>query len=126
MKIEHAVKYNKRRVPVVWKGAEDSQVYPDMTVHNRVFLRRQDDFEANFELLIDALDTDVLRGPELTAAEGWLAISRSMEPQSTELHDDCIIFSRATVSRIQGAIYSDITVVFVMMMGLLAFAFHLE
>ena len=49
-----------------------------------------------------------------------------MEPQSTELHDDCIIFSRATVSRIQGAIYSDITVVFVMMMGLLAFAFHLE
>ena len=70
MKIEHAVKYNKRRVLVVWKGAEDSQVYPDMTVHNRVFLRRQDDFEANFELLIDALDTDVLRGPELTAAEG--------------------------------------------------------
>ena len=150
LEIEHAVKHNKRLVPVVWKDADD--VHQSMSVHNWVFLRQEDDFEANFELLIDALDTDlayirehtrlltraiewhdnnrrrtdVLRGPELTAAEGWLSISQSMEPQSTELHDDCIIFSRATVSRIQGAIYSDITVVFVMMMGLLAFAFHLE
>ncbi|MAT74601.1 hypothetical protein CMK14_05540 [Candidatus Poribacteria bacterium] len=112
-------------------------------------MRAEDAFEANFELLIDALDTDlayirkhtrlltraiewqdnnrprtdVLRGPELTVTEGWLTISQSMEPQSTELHDDYITFSRATVGRIQKSIYSGVAVAFVMMMGLLAFAF---
>ena len=149
LEIEHAVKHNKRLVPVVWKDAEDNQVHSAMTAHNWVFLRAEDDFEANFELLIDALDTDlayirehtrlltraiewqdnnrprtdVLRGPELTVTEGWLTISQSMEPQSTELHDDYITFSRATVGRIQKSIYSGVAVAFVMMMGLLAFAF---
>ncbi|MDP7279993.1 MAG: toll/interleukin-1 receptor domain-containing protein, partial [Candidatus Poribacteria bacterium] len=106
LEIEHAVKHNKRLVPVVWKEVEDHQVHSAMTAHNWVFLRAEDDFEANFELLIDALDTDlayikehtrlltraiewqdnnrrrtdVLRGPELTAAEGWLTISQLMEP----------------------------------------------
>ena len=30
-----------------------------MSAHNWVFLRQEDDFEANFERLIDALDTDL-------------------------------------------------------------------
>jgi len=30
-----------------------------MSAHNWVFLRPEDDFEANFELLIEALDTDL-------------------------------------------------------------------
>jgi hypothetical protein len=132
----------------VWKDAED--VHQAMSAHNWVFLRPQDDFEANFELLIDALDTDlayirehtrlltraiewhdnnrrrtdVLRGPELTAAEGWLSISQSMEPQSTELHDDYITFSRATVNRFQRLIISGVTVAFVLVLGLAAFSFY--
>ena len=59
LEIEHAGKHNKRLVPVVWKEVEDSQVHPTMTAHNWVFLRQEDDFEANFELLIQALDTDL-------------------------------------------------------------------
>ena len=59
--------------------------------------------------------SDVLRGPELTAAEGWLSISRSMEPQSTELHDDYITFSWANASRIQRLIYSSIGVAFIIL-----------
>ena len=146
--IEHAVKHNKRLVPVIWKDADD--VHQSMSAHNWVFLRQEDDFEANFELLIDALDTDlayirehtrlltraiewhdnnrrrtdVLRGPELTAAEGWLSISQSMEPQSTELHDDYITFSRATVNRFQRLIISGVTVAFVLVLGLAAFSFY--
>ena len=54
LEIEHAVKHNKRLVPVVWKEVEDNQVHSAMSTHNWVFLRQQDDFEANFELLIDA------------------------------------------------------------------------
>ncbi len=44
LEIEHAVKHNKRLVPVVWKNAEDSQVHSAMTAHNWVFLRTEDDF----------------------------------------------------------------------------------
>ena len=54
LEIEHAVKHNKRLIPVVWKEVEDNQVHSAMTAHNWVFLRAEDDFEANFELLIDA------------------------------------------------------------------------
>ena len=148
LEIEHAVKHNKRLVPVVWKETDDA--HQAMSAHNWVFLREEDDFEANFELLIDALDTDlayirehtrlltraiewhdnnrrrtdVLRGPELTAAEGWLSISQSMEPQSTELHDDYITFSRAAVNRFQRLMISGVTVAFIMMVGLSVFAFY--
>ena len=103
-------------------------------------MRAEDAFEANFELLIDALDTDlayirkhtrlltraiewqdnnrprtdVLRGPELTATEGWLSISKSMDPQSAEFHDDDITFSRDNVSWIQRLIYSSIAAAFIL------------
>ncbi|MBG58969.1 MAG: hypothetical protein CMJ16_00780, partial [Peredibacter sp.] len=50
-------KHNKRLVPVIWKDADD--VHQSMSAYNWVFLRQEDDFEANFELLIDALDTDL-------------------------------------------------------------------
>ena len=119
-----------------------------MSAHNGVFLREEEDFEANFELLVDALDTDLayirehtrlliraiewndnnwprtdgLRWPELTAVEGWLSISQSMEPQSTELRDDYITFSRATVNRLQRLIYSGVAVAFVLVLGLAVFA----
>ena len=59
LEIEHAVKHNKRLVPVVWKDADD--VHQSMSAHNWVFLRQQDDFEANFELLIDALLAQALK-----------------------------------------------------------------
>merc|ERR1712098_205296 len=104
LEIEHAVKHNKRLVPVVWKDADD--VHQAMSAHNWVFLRPQDDFEANFELLIGALDTDLeyvkehtrlltraiewdqkyqknsgeLRDQELLIAEAWLAVSGLKKP----------------------------------------------
>ena len=124
LEIEHAVKHNKRLVPVVWKEVEASQVPPTMTAHNWVFLRQEDDFEANFELLIQALDTDLehvrehtrlltraiewdqggrskglaLSRQELTMAEGWLTQGVSKEPRPAELHSEYIAFSRAAVN----------------------------
>ena len=119
-----------------------------MSAHNWVFLRQEDDFKANFELLIDALDTDlayirehtplltcalewqdnnqrrtdVLRGPELTAAEGWLVISQSMQLLSTNLQQKYIVFSRETVRRLQRLIYSAIAGGFILVLGITAFA----
>jgi len=118
LEIGHAVKHNKRLVPVVWKDADD--VHQAMSAHNWVFLRQEDDFEANFELLVDALDTDLeyvkehtrlltraiewdqkyqknsgeLRDQELLVAEAWLAVSGLKEPSATDLQRDYITYSR--------------------------------
>ena len=59
MEIEHAIKHNKRLVPIVLYDVADDQVHSAMSTHNWVFLREEDDFEDNFELLIDALDPDL-------------------------------------------------------------------
>ena len=121
-----------------------------MSAHNWVFLRPDDNFEANFELLIDALDTDlayirehtrlltraiewndnnrrpsnVLRNEELTKAEGWLSISQSMQPPATELHIDYITFSRVTIKRLQSLIYSGIGIGVILVLALAGFSFH--
>ena len=47
LEIEHAVQHNKRLVPVVLHDVEDDQVHSAMSAHNWVFLREEDDFEAN-------------------------------------------------------------------------------
>ena len=148
LEIEHAVKHNKRLVPVVWKDADD--VHQSMSAHNWVFLREEDDFEANFELLIDALDTDLdyvrehtrlltlsidwnqnqrrrsagLRGQELQTAEGWLQQSGSKDPQPSELHREYLSFSRTVVDRFQRLVISSVAVAFVCLLGLLVFAFY--
>lgn len=57
LEIEHTVKHNKRLIPVAWKDADN--VHQVMLAHNWLFLREADDFNANLELLIDALDTDL-------------------------------------------------------------------
>ena len=150
LEIEHAVKHNKRLVPVVWKEVEDHQVHSAMTAHNWVFLRAEDDFEANFELLIGALDTDLdyvrehtrlltlaidwdqnqrrrsagLRGQELQTAEGWLAQSGSKDPQPAGLHKEYLTFSRTVVNRLQRLVMSGIAVAFVLVLGLAVSAFY--
>ena len=148
LEIEHAVKHNKRLVPVVWKDADD--VHQSMSAHNWVFLRQEDDFEANFERLIDALDTDLdyvrehtrlltlsidwdqnqrrrsagLRGQELQTAEGWLQQSGSKDPQPAELHREYLTFSRTVVDRFRRLVISSVAVAFICLLGLLVFAFY--
>ena len=148
LEIEHAVKHNKRLIPVVWKDADG--VHQAMSAHNWVFLREEDDFEANFELLIDALDTDLdyvrehtrlltlsidwdqnqrrrsagLRGQELQTAEGWLQQSGSKDPQPAELHREYLTFSRTVVDRFRRLVISSVAVAFICLLGLLVFAFY--
>ncbi|MDP7000089.1 MAG: WD40 repeat domain-containing protein, partial [Candidatus Poribacteria bacterium] len=126
------------------------QVHSAMTAHNWVFLRQQDDFEANFELLIDALDTDLdyvrehtrlltlsidwdqnqrrrsagLRGQELQTAEGWLQQSGSKDPQPSELHREYLTFSRTVVDRFRRLVISSVAMAFICLLGLLVFAFY--
>ena len=146
LEIEHAVQHNKRLVPVVWRDVEDDQVYSAMLAHNWVFLREEDDFEANLELL--ALDTDldyvrehthlltlaiewdknqrrrsaVLRGQELQTAEGWLQQSGSKDPQPAEFHREYLTFSRTVVNRLQRLVISSVGIAFMLMLGLSVFS----
>ena len=124
LEVEHTVKHNKRLVPVVWKEVEDSQVHSSMTTHNWISLRQEDNFEANFVLLIAALDTDLdhvkkhaylltraiernlgqrskglaLSRQELKIAENWLTEGIFKEPRPAELHSEYIVFSRSAVA----------------------------
>jgi len=148
LEIEHAIQHNKRLVPVVLHDVEDDQVHSAMSAHNWIFLRKEDDFEANLELLISALDTDldyvrehtrlltlaiewdknqrrrsaVLRGQELQASEGWLQQSGSKDPQPAELHREYLTFSRTVVDQFQRLMISSFAVAFVCLLGVLAFA----
>ena len=148
LEIEHAVKHNKRLVPVVWKDAKS--VHEVMSVHNWVFLRGEDNFEANFELLIDALDTDLdyvkehtrlltraiewgqndrsrglaLSRQEPQVAESWLSLGFSTEPKLTDLHSEYLAFSRTAVDRLQRLVILSVSVALVLMLGLAIFAFY--
>ncbi|HIA64913.1 TPA: TIR domain-containing protein [Candidatus Poribacteria bacterium] len=150
LEIEHAIQHNKRLVPVVLHGVADDQVHSAMSAHNWVFLREEDDFDAGFELLIDALDTDLdyvkehtrlltraiewdqderarglaLSRRELQVAERWLTQGLSTEPKPTDLHGEYVDFSRTVVDRFQRLMVSSVTVAFVLMMGWSVFALY--
>ncbi|MBD2336207.1 TIR domain-containing protein [Calothrix sp. FACHB-156] len=119
--IEHAVKNNKRLVPIVRReGFDIEQVNPALSKHNWLFFREQDDFDSVFPQLIQAIDTNLeyvrghtrlliralewenkarndsflLRGTDFEAAEQWLVSSAAQQPQPTEQHKNYISKSR--------------------------------
>jgi WD40 repeat protein len=73
--IIHAVKNNKRIIPVVWQPVDDTAVPKAVRDRNWIFFRQTDDFDAALGLLIKALDTDLdwVRGHTrlLTRAIEW-------------------------------------------------------
>jgi len=114
--IDHAVKNNKRLIPVVHReGFEMNLVHEALSRHNWLFFREQDDFAQTFGLLLSALDTDLdyvrahtrllqraiewnkkqrndsylLRGSDLAEAEQWL-IHALKAPEPTVLQKEYI------------------------------------
>ena len=73
--IIHAVKNNKRIIPVVWQSVDDTALPKAVRDRNWIFFRETDDFDAALGLLIKALDTDLdwVRGHTrlLTRAIEW-------------------------------------------------------
>lgn len=117
--IEHAVKHNKRLVPVVCEDVSPDQVHPELARLNWIFLRAIDDFETGFKGLLKALDRDLdyvrthtrllvralewdrnrrdssylLRGTDLQRANEYLAQGREEEPRPTALHHQYVLAS---------------------------------
>jgi hypothetical protein len=57
--IAHAVKNNKRIIPVVWQPVDETALPKAVRDKNWIFFRETDDFDAGFSLLIKALDIDL-------------------------------------------------------------------
>ncbi len=139
--IRHAIEHNKRLIPILRTDVEPEQLYPELNAPNWILARDQDDQDAAFEELIQALETDLawlevharlvarsvewdrqnrdgsflLRGDDLKTAQRWLAGRAEHREQPTELQVSYIGASRrsALVRR---------TVVGVAALGVLALA----
>jgi TIR domain len=132
--IDHAVKHNKRLVPIVRReGFEMSAVHPMLSKHNWLFFRETDEFDRGFADLVRAIETDLeyvrshtrlteravewegkqrnesflLRGMDLAGAEDWLVQGASKQPQVTELQGEFINTSRRIEGNRQKA-FSDV------------------
>jgi WD40 repeat protein len=117
--LEHAIKNNKRLVPIVCREVEVNSVRLELSKLNWIFIRESDDFEGSLQCLKKALETDLdhvkehtrllrraiewnqkksdpsylLRERSLKEAQQWLAQSKERVPKPTQLHNDYIIHS---------------------------------
>jgi WD40 repeat protein len=121
--VDHAVANNKRLIPIVRREGYDRElVRPALNKPNWIFFREQDEFDAAFASLVQALDLDLehvkthtrlltraieweqkerresllLRGDDLDAAEAWLATNKEIDPHPTQLQRDYVASSRST------------------------------
>src|SRR5215208_4949836 len=123
--LDHAAHNHKRMVPLWHRDVDDEEVPPDLSAHQYVYLREDDDFEDAFERLLKALDTDMewvhdhtrllvrakeweskgqdssmlLRGSELREADEWQARAAEKQPKPTSLQSEYILASRKASSR---------------------------
>nr|WP_277882131.1 CHASE2 domain-containing protein [Oculatella sp. FACHB-28] len=123
--IEHAIKHNKRLIPVVRRDPDPDQVHPALSAHNWLFMRESDDFDMAIARLLQAIDTDLqyvrahtrltvraveweaakrdnsflLRGKDLTASERWLRQGQLKHPAPTPLQVEYITASRTVQYR---------------------------
>ncbi|MGB2925504.1 MAG: TIR domain-containing protein [Limnothrix sp.] len=125
--VEHAIKHNKRLIPIVWQSIDPELIHPEMSKLNWIFFREEDNFEQAFNNLLTALDTDLahveyhttllnkaltwetkkretsflLQGKALQEAETWLAAIGDKDPKPTGLHTQYTIASGQAASRRQ-------------------------
>ncbi|MGF1567717.1 MAG: toll/interleukin-1 receptor domain-containing protein [Nodosilinea sp.] len=119
--IDYAATHHKRLMPIVRRDGFDRQTVPAVLGrHNWLFFRESDDFEAAFQALVTALDTDLdhvkfhtrllvrsrewqaanraedylLRGNDLESTETWLATATSKSPSPTALQREYVYRSR--------------------------------
>ena len=69
--INHAVKHNKRILPIVYRGAyklldKDNPAHAAINSYNWLFFREKDDFNQSFQELIDALNVEKLSRQEIS------------------------------------------------------------
>lgn len=148
LEIEHAVKHNKRFVPLLYRPPDDQPVPEAVSIHNWIYFRDSDSFDDAFALLITALDTDLsyvrahtrllvravewdnrgsnvsylLRGDDLNEAETWLSDSGGKQPAPSEQHTRYIIRSRQAANARQRVTIGGLAGGLVLALALAAFS----
>ena len=124
---EHAVRCNKRIVPVVVRDVETDRVPASLRKVNWLFFRADEDFEDSYRALVLAIETDLdwvrthtrllvranewetngkdrsflLAGGDLAESETWLARAFERTPRPVELQIEYVAASRAEETRRQ-------------------------
>jgi WD40 repeat protein len=133
--LDYAVEQHKRIVPVVRRDTDGAKV-PDAAAElNWIFLREGDDFDGGVGQLVSALEQDLdhvrthtrlgvaatrwdaggrepsqlLRGAELAAAEGWLVGGADKQPAPTQLQREYVLASRQAATRRQRTVIGGVT-----------------
>jgi WD40 repeat protein len=146
--VEHAIELNKRIVPLVLRRVPDADVPEGLRVRNWIPFEDDAEFAPGVQRVVHALDTDLewakshtrwllkalewegegrdksflLRGAELTAAEGWLATAAGKDPEPTMLQTEYALASRAAASRRQRTLAIGSLAVAVLSVALVVFA----
>ncbi len=138
--IDHAVKANKRIVPILHReiveDADKEKIHEQVSSHNWIFFREEDNFDDAFKQLLDAVETDLdhnrthtrllvrakewsdnnqntsylLRDADLQQAEAWFAHAVNKSPNPTNLHAEYINTSRLHQARRQRNMLLGVTV----------------
>jgi hypothetical protein len=125
LEISHAVKNNKRLIPIVIDETDPGKVTPELAALNWLYFRRKDKFSQPFQDLIEAIQTDyawvkahtrlqvraleweykehdkgfLLRSGDLEEAEEWLAQTPGKDPRPTALQKEYIAASQGAATR---------------------------
>ncbi len=142
--LEHAVSQRKRIIPVLRRDVDDAKVQPAAAALNWIFLRDGDDFDAGLEQLAGAIEQDLdhvrthtrlgvqasrweaggrepsqlLRGAELAAAEGWLVAGADKQPDATPLQREYVLAGRQAATRRQRTLIGAVTLALVVAVAL--------
>jgi WD40 repeat protein len=147
--VSYAGELRKRIVPVLREPVPDAELPAEIRDRNWIPFTERDAFDSSMQRLLAALDRDphhvhahtrwlvkalewdsegrdrsfLLRGAELTAAEGWLASRpEDADPAPTQLQREYVLASREAAARRQRAMLSGAVVIAVVSVGLLVFA----
>lgn len=132
--LKYALENKKRLIPILHEEIVEDEdkkaMHSAVSSHNWIFFREQDDYNAMFQLLRDALDTDLehvrehtrilvrakqwetrdhargflISGDELIEAEQWLSKAADKDPEPTELQMQYVYESRKATNRRQQTI----------------------
>lgn len=149
--LTHALKYNKRLVPVLYQDVQDyKEVHKALASHNWIMFNQPEEFDKSFTALLKALDTDLdytrahtrllqralewdtkkhnssllLRGSDLTEAEQWLGTAGTKVPRVTPLQTQYVFESRKRASSFQRLMIGTLGLGFIASVVLTIFAIY--
>jgi WD40 repeat protein/predicted TPR repeat methyltransferase len=146
----HALEHHKKIIPLVRREVDTKTVPESLAKLNWLFFREHDNFDASFQTLVKAINTDLdhvrahtrfllkaidwetkghdqgllLRGLDLKEGEVWLAQNSEKEPKSTPLQVTYILASRQAAVKRQRILLGAVTFALIVAVGLAVLAFY--